>query len=94
MFTADLKSFADFNATPSPSPKKKSSTPKRKREDQLKEEQDCLPTPPLTPGPTTLSKAALAAAAAVLKGESSDLYSEAATTSVADRVKRRRSNIK
>ncbi|XP_006457954.1 hypothetical protein AGABI2DRAFT_190340 [Agaricus bisporus var. bisporus H97] len=47
MFTADLKSFADHNITPSSSPHKKSPTPKRKREEQLKEE--CLPTPPITP---------------------------------------------
>ncbi|KXN92241.1 N-glycosylase/DNA lyase [Leucoagaricus sp. SymC.cos] len=94
MFTADLKSFADYNATPSSSPQK-TSTPKRKREEQLKgeEEADCLPTPPITPGPTTLSKAAMEAAAAVLKGERSDLYSETTTMSVADRVKRQR-NVK
>lgn len=47
MFTADLKSFADHNTTPSSSPQKKAPTPKRKREEQLKEE--CLPTPPITP---------------------------------------------
>ncbi|KAJ3568639.1 hypothetical protein NP233_g5580 [Leucocoprinus birnbaumii] len=83
MFTADLKSFADFNSTPSASPQKKASTPKRKRLDELKAEaSDCLPTPPITPGPTTLSKAAMEAAAAVLKGEHCDLYSETTQQSV------------
>jgi N-glycosylase/DNA lyase len=48
MFTADLKSFADHNATPSSSPQKKVPTPKRKREDRLKDD-EILPTPPLTP---------------------------------------------
>lgn len=89
MFTADLKSFADYNTTPSSSPQKKASTPKRKREDQLKEEDLNLPSPPLTPGLTTLTKAAVEVAAALAQQSSGDPGAD--ITSVAERVKRRRS---
>jgi len=84
MFTADLKSFADFNTTP-----KKPSTPKRKRENNPKgEEIDYLLTPPITPGPTTLSEATLKASATISKDKPSDSFLVPAT--IADRVKRRR----
>jgi len=89
MFTADLKSFADFNTTPSPSWSKKPSTLKRKRENNIKEEEvDYLLTPPITPGPATLSEATLKASATIAKGKPSDSLLVPAT--VADRVKRRR----
>lgn len=89
MFTADLKSFADYNLTPSPSPQKKSPTPKRKRQEELKQEDiDCLPTPPLTPGPTTLSKVVIEAAAVLTKQSSFEAETENLT--LVDRVKRRR----
>jgi hypothetical protein len=91
MFTADLKSFADYNMPLSPSPQKKSTTTKRKREVELGGEvKDYLPTPPITPGPMTLSKAAITAATNVLEAGKSNLYSEAVKSSIADRVKRRR----
>ncbi|KAF9444995.1 N-glycosylase/DNA lyase [Macrolepiota fuliginosa MF-IS2] len=84
MFTADLKAFADYNITPSSSPQKKTSTPKRKRESELKEEgKDCLPTPPLTPGPGAISKAVIGASVLALEPETENM-------TLAERVKRRR----
>jgi len=89
MFTADLKSFADFNTTPSSSRLEKPSTLKRKRKNDPKgEEIDYLLTPPITPGPATLSEATLKAFATDSKGKSSDSFLVPAT--IADRVKRRR----
>jgi len=89
MFTADLKSFADFNTTPSSSRSKKPSTLKRKRENDPKGgEIDYLLTPPITPGPATLSEATLKASATDSEGKLSDSFLVPAT--IADRVKRRR----
>lgn len=90
MFTADLKSFADYNMTPSSSPQKKLSTPKRKRGEELKKDADIMnvsPKPSPTPSkPTALPRATVAAALV----EQPLMGAGVESTTLAERVKRRR----